>query len=166
MGSFLLPISDAPACSRHAHQLFCCDFLHHLDLEVALRGQMAPRTAAAHDVENAVDDLAQRPTARAADALGGRQIRLDHALFLIGHIALVAQTVAAIVLTGGWGPHGNSESVSVTARNHVDFSHSILSKRPLKQTNGLRIKPLKTRKLPIILLRTKMLTRLLLITLR
>ena len=47
--------------------------------------------------------------ARAADALGGRQIRLDHAPFLIGHIALVAQTVAAIVLAGGWGPHGISE---------------------------------------------------------
>ena len=53
--------------------------------------QLAPRTAGAHDVENAVDDLAPRPTARAADALGGWQIRLDHAPFLIGHIALVAQ---------------------------------------------------------------------------
>src|SRR4029077_16315742 len=94
--------------------------------------QLAPRTARAHRVENAVDNLAQRPTARAADDLGGRQIRLDHAPFLIGHIALVAQTVAAIVLAGGWGPHGISESVSATARNHVDFSHSILSKRPLK----------------------------------
>ena len=63
---------------------------------------------------------------------GRPMIRLDHAPFLIGHIALVAQTVAAIVLAGGWGPHGISESVSATARNHVDFTHSILSKRPLK----------------------------------
>ena len=70
--------------------------------------QLAPRTARAHHVENAVDDLAQQQTARAANALGGRQLRLDHAPFLIGHIALVAQTVAAIVLAGGWSPHGIS----------------------------------------------------------
>jgi hypothetical protein len=45
---------------------------------LATRGRT---TARAHDVENAVDDLTQ--TARAADALGGLQIRLDHAPFLI-----------------------------------------------------------------------------------
>lgn len=85
--------------------------------------QLAPRAAAAHDVENAIDDLAERPGARSPGLLGRRQ-RRDHAPFLVGHIALVAQTVTAIVLAGGWEPHGNSDSVSATARNHVDFNHS------------------------------------------
>ena len=34
---------------------------------------------------------------------GGRQIRLDHAPFLIGHIALVAQTVASYSSCGWLG---------------------------------------------------------------
>src|SRR6478735_1214353 len=33
---------------------------------------------------------------------------LDHAPFLIGHIALVTRGLAAIVLSGRCGPHGNS----------------------------------------------------------
>jgi hypothetical protein len=83
----------------------------------------------AGDVGMSVIVMLGRCPWRAADTARSRAI-------LIGHIALVAQTVAAIVLAGGWGAHGNSESVSATARNHVDFSHSILSKRPLTYVTG------------------------------
>jgi hypothetical protein len=36
----LLAIRKLTPTSRHAHQFFCCDFLHDLDLEVAFSNQL------------------------------------------------------------------------------------------------------------------------------
>jgi hypothetical protein len=67
-----------------------------------------------------------RPVVRA-----GWQMWLDHAPFLIGHIALVTHGFAAIVLSGGCGPHGNSWIGIRSLWNHVDLNHATyLSKWP------------------------------------
>src|SRR4029079_2479095 len=70
--------------------------------------QQAPRAAGPHHIEDPVDDLAHRPNAWPARDVRRRQVRLDHAPFLIGHVGLVSARLANMLLAGGWGPHGGS----------------------------------------------------------
>jgi hypothetical protein len=86
--------------------------------------QQASRTARPHHIEDAVDDLAHRPGTRSSCALRSRQVGLNHAPFLIGHVGLVSVGLAIMLLAGGWGPHGNSGVGVRTPWNHVDTSHS------------------------------------------
>ena len=58
--------------------------------------------------KDAVDDLAHRPSARSTRAIRRRQVRHDHEPFLIRHIGLVSAHLANMLLSGGWGPHGDS----------------------------------------------------------
>ena len=81
--------------------------------------QQAPGAARAHHVEDAVDDLAHRPAPRPSGGTCRRQVRLDHAPFLIGHVGLVSVRLAIMLLAGGWGPHGNSGVGLATPWNHV-----------------------------------------------
>jgi hypothetical protein len=70
--------------------------------------QQTSRAARPHHIEDAVDDLAHRPGAWPSCAIRCRQVRFDHAPFLIGHVGLVSAGLANMLLSGGWGPHGNS----------------------------------------------------------
>src|SRR6202045_3415154 len=71
--------------------------------------QQAPRAARPHDIEDAVDDLAHRPLARPARCAGLRQVRRDHAPLRVGQIGLVSRDGAAMLLSSGWCPHGESK---------------------------------------------------------
>src|SRR5208337_890938 len=82
------------------------------------------RTARAHDVEDGVDDLPQRPAPWTAPRFRLRQERFDHPPFLIGDIALVTQSGSTILLASGCGPHDGSKCESATTWNHVGFSRS------------------------------------------
>ena len=68
-----------------------------------VRWQKAPGDPAAHDIEDGVDDLAQRPGARPASPMGRRQKGLNHAPFRIAQVALVAHRATAK------GDHKSSE---------------------------------------------------------
>src|SRR5450755_3800705 len=70
--------------------------------------QQTPRTARPHHIEDAVDDLAHWPYTRPARTLRSRQVGLNHAPFLIGHISLVSVRLADMLHSSGWGPHGVS----------------------------------------------------------
>src|SRR5665811_1263031 len=70
--------------------------------------QQAPRTARAHHIEDAVDDLSHRPCTRPSRILRSRQVGLNHAPFLIGLVGLVSVRLADMLLSSGWGPHGVS----------------------------------------------------------
>src|SRR5664280_295919 len=96
--------------------------------------QQTPRTARPHHIEDAVDDLAHRPSTRSSCALRRRQVRFDHAPFLIGHVGLVSVGLAVMLLAGGWSPHGNSGVGVRTPWNHVDTSHST----PFKTASKIR----------------------------
>src|SRR5271168_5272685 len=80
--------------------------------------QQAPRAARPHDIENAVDDLAHRPLAGPARRATLRQVRRDHAPLCIGQIGLVSGDGAAMLLSSGWRPHGESKLVQETPWNH------------------------------------------------
>ena len=70
--------------------------------------QQPPRTARPHHIEDAVNDLAHRPGARSSGAMRRRQLSFDHAPFRNGHISLVSDGLAVMLLSSGWGPQGNS----------------------------------------------------------
>src|SRR5665811_1890019 len=97
--------------------------------------QQTPRTACPHHIEDAVDDLAHRPGTRSSCALRRRQVRFDHAPFLIGHVGLVSVGLAGMLLAGGWGPHGNS-GVGVRTPPGITSTPTTqpLSKQPLRKT--------------------------------
>ena len=79
--------------------------------------QQPPRAARPHDIEDAVDDLAHRPLARPARRAGLRQVRRDHAPLCVGQIGLVSGDGAAMLLSSGWRPHGESK---VGSRNPLE----------------------------------------------
>src|SRR4029077_7542395 len=58
---------------------------------------------------SAVDDLAHRPGVLPARCAGLRQVRRDHAPFSVGQIGLVSPDGAAMPLSSGWRPHGESK---------------------------------------------------------
>lgn len=86
--------------------------------------QQPPWTARSHHIENAIDDLAHGPATRPSRATCHRQVRLNHAPFLIRHIRLVSRRIANMLLAAGWGPHGNSGVLSALPWNHVDANYS------------------------------------------
>ena len=51
-------------------------------------------------------------------------MRFNHIPFLIGHVRLVSVGLANMLLSGGWGPYGNSGVGVRIPWSHVDFSHS------------------------------------------
>src|SRR5271169_6496590 len=71
--------------------------------------QQAPRAARPHNVEYPVDDLAHRPLARPAGRAGSWQMRRDYAPLCVGQIGLVSRDGAAMLLSSGWRPHGESK---------------------------------------------------------
>ena len=79
--------------------------------------QQPPRAARPHDIEDAIDDLAHRPGARPARCAGLRQVRRDHAPLSVGQIGLVSRDGAAMLLSSGWRPHGESK---VGSRNPLE----------------------------------------------
>src|ERR1700731_2419975 len=80
--------------------------------------QQPPRAARPHDIEDAVDDLAHRPGPRPARCAGLRQVRHDHAPLSVGQIGLVSGDGAAMLLSSGWRPHGESKLVQEAPWNH------------------------------------------------
>lgn len=90
-----------------------------------VRWQLAPRTTGLHDVADAVDDLPQRPCAWPSRLSRWRQMWLDQAPFLIGHITLVTHGIADIIFAVGLGPHGNSLVDISSPWNHFDLDHAI-----------------------------------------
>jgi len=80
--------------------------------------QQAPRAAGPHDIEYPVDDLAHRPLARPAHRAGLRQVRRDHAPLCVGKIGLVSGDRAAMLLSSGRRPHGESKVGSRNPWNH------------------------------------------------
>jgi len=83
-----------------------------------------PRAARSHHIEDSVDDLAHRPSARSTRAIRRRQVRHDHEPFLIRHIGLVSARLANMLLSGGWGPHGDSGVGLSNPWNHIRLRHS------------------------------------------
>ena len=71
--------------------------------------QQPPRAARSHDIEDAVDDLAHRPSARPARSAGLWQVRRDHAPLRVSQVRLVSRDGAIMMLSSGWRPHGESE---------------------------------------------------------
>ena len=70
--------------------------------------QQTPRTARPHHIEDAVDDLSHWPCTRPSRTLRSRQVGLNHAPFLIGHVSLVSVRLADMLHSSDWGPHGIS----------------------------------------------------------
>jgi hypothetical protein len=68
------------------------------------------RATRPHHIEDAVNDLAHRPGARPARCAGLRQVRRDHAPLSVGQIGLVSRDGAAMLLSSGWRPHGESKA--------------------------------------------------------
>ena len=88
--------------------------------------QQPPRAARSHDIEDAVDDLAHRPSARPARGAGLRQVRRDHAPLCIGQIGLVSGNWTAMLLSCGWRPHASC--VVNPGAFHHDSSRLALNK--------------------------------------
>ncbi len=84
---------------------------------VSLALALAPRAARPHDIEDAVYDLAHRPLPRPARRAGLRQVRSDHAPLCVGKIGLVSGDGAAMLLSSGRRPHGESK---VGSRNPLE----------------------------------------------
>src|ERR1019366_1284815 len=67
--------------------------------------QQTPRTARPHHIEDAVDDLSHWPCTRPSRTLRSRQVGLNHAPFLIGHVSLVSVRLTDMLHSSGLGPH-------------------------------------------------------------
>ena len=104
--------------------------------------QQTPRTARPHHIEDAVDDLAHWPSPWSTRAISRWQVRLDHTPFLISHVRLVSVGLANMLLSGGWGPHGNSGVGVRTPWNHVDSSNSTSFETASEKMFGLKPKHL------------------------
>src|SRR6516164_8577069 len=77
-----------------------------------------PRAACPHHVKYPIDDLAHRPLARPARRAGLRQVWRDDAPLCVGQIGLVSCDGAAILLSSGRRPHGESKLVQETSWNN------------------------------------------------
>lgn len=67
--------------------------------------QKPPGDASAHDVEDRVDDLSQRPGERPASPLRRRQQRRNQPPLRIRQIRFVSKSRATMLPASGWGPH-------------------------------------------------------------
>ena len=74
----------------------------------------SPRAACPHDIEDAIDDFPHRPLARPAHRAGLRQVRRDYPPLCVGQIGLVSGNGAAMLLSSGRCPHGESKVGSRT----------------------------------------------------
>ena len=68
-------------------------------------GQKPPRAAGPQHIEDRLDDLAHRPAPPPTTMSGRRQIRLDQSPLRIGKITSIAKVRAAMLRSGGRGPH-------------------------------------------------------------
>jgi class 3 adenylate cyclase/predicted ATPase len=102
--------------------------------------QQPPRAARPHDIEDAVDDLPHRPGPRPARWAGLRQVRRDHPPLSVGQIGLVSRDGAAMLLSSGWRPHGESKLVGETPWNRGGpVRLNRFQKLPLTRARGLNL---------------------------
>src|SRR5690349_7306359 len=95
----------------------------------ALR-QHVPGAAASKGKEHRIDELAHRPLAMTATLAGRRQEWGKNLPFRIGQVASIAQPRAAMLRTGGRGPH----DVSGKASNTCSESHPLRPSNPYPRT--------------------------------
>src|SRR6266851_3479696 len=99
--------------------------------------QQPPSAAGAHHVKDAVNDLAHRPRSGSAFRPRFREMRFNHTPLLICQIALVTLVLAAMLLSSGRGPHGESGLVSATSlKSHRPRPLNPFSKRPLRPNSS------------------------------
>jgi hypothetical protein len=92
--------------------------------------QQPPRAARPHNIEDAVNDLPHRPLTRPARGEGLGQVRRDHAPLCVGQIGLVSGDGAAMLLSSGRRPHGESK---VGSRNPLE-SRRVPMTQPFSKT--------------------------------
>ena len=92
--------------------------------------QQTPWTSRPHHIEDAVDDLAHRPSARPARGAGLRQVRRDHAPLRVSQVRLVSRDGAIMMLSSGWRPHGESK---VGWRNALESRRAAMT-QPFSKT--------------------------------
>src|SRR5581483_10122562 len=81
--------------------------------------QGAPLAAGGKNIEDCIEDGPKWPLRRAPDALPLRQQAAQQNPFLSCRVACIAQSNAAILIAGGFGPsHGASLVDSQSRRNH------------------------------------------------
>jgi hypothetical protein len=80
------------------------EIAEHRALGRQLLGQEIPRAAAAQEIEDGVQDLAQIDRARPTEAARGRQVRHDQGELGVGQVGCVACRRPRILAPGGSGP--------------------------------------------------------------
>src|SRR5436190_3491385 len=86
---------------------------------------------------------------RSTRAIRRRQVRHDHEPFLIRH--MVSARLANMLLSGGWGPHGDSGvGLSNPLESHSTPATQPLSKRPLSGLSGAATAPIYIRQIGLV----------------